>query len=254
MIETIIPAIFIFIIGAAFGSFFNVCIYRIPIKESIIFPNSHCPSCNYKIKPWHNIPIFSYLLLKGRCSNCSAKIHWHYFLVELITPIAFVSVFLIYGFSLVTIKYILFSSFGIIIIFIDSFHKIIPDKLSLPLLLIGLLFSFYQGIDISWKSAFIGSGTGFIFFLVIAYLFQLITKRESLGGGDIKLIAAIGSFTGLSGVAFTIFFSSFLALIILIPLGHDRQKEFPFGPFLIMGAFTYIFFGNKLFSLYLNLF
>ena len=254
MIEIIFPAVFLFIIGAVFGSFFNVCIYRIPLKESIVFTSSHCPSCDTKIKPWHNIPIISYLLLKGKCNNCGAKIHWHYFLVELITPIVFVAIFLVYGFSLLTIKYIIFASFGIIVFFIDLFHKIIPDKLSLPLLIIGLVISFQPNLDINWVSAFLGSGIGFVFFLGTAFFFQLITKREGLGGGDIKIIAAIGAFTGLLGTIFTIIFSSFLALIVLIPLGHEKQKQFPFGPFLILGSISYILFGNELFLLYLNIF
>ena len=250
----IIISIFVVVFGLAFGSFFNVCIYRIPNKESIVFPNSHCPNCSKPIKPVHNIPVFSYLFLKGKCAYCGEKIHWHYFLVELITPILFLAVFFLYGPSILFIKYLIFVSFGILICFIDAFHKIIPDVLSLTLIVLGIGFSFLPGSDVSWLSSLLGALFGFLVFLITAYFFQLATHKESLGGGDIKLIAAIGSFIGILGTIFTVIFGSMIALIILLAIGHDRRKEFPFGPFLIFGAISYILFGNSLFQYYINYF
>ncbi|MDD3234931.1 MAG: prepilin peptidase, partial [Candidatus Cloacimonetes bacterium] len=126
--------------GASLGSFFNVLIHRIPNKESIVFPASHCAACNKHIPFYQNIPIISYLLLKGKCSNCKTSIHWHHLLVEVVTPILFVGIFLRYGFhDVLFYKYLLLFSFLIPIFFIDAFHNIIPHVLSIPLIVIGLL-------------------------------------------------------------------------------------------------------------------
>lgn len=248
--------IIIFIFGAVFGSFFNVCISRIPRKVSVVFPDSSCPSCKAKIKPYHNIPIISYILLKGKCAYCGAKINIHYFLVELLTPILLIILFISQDaqFSIVFFKYAIFISFGLIIFFIDLYHYIIPDKLTLPLIVIGLIFSFLPNTDISWMSAGIGALSGFFLFLFTAIVFQKVTGKDSLGGGDIKLIAAIGAFLGVWGTLFTVLFSSLIALVILIILKHDRKKHFPFGPFLIVGSLIYILAGDTLIQLYLGLY
>lgn len=249
----ILIVVFLFLLGMAFGSFFNVCIYRLPQKQSLI-PDSRCPQCDTPIKFYQNIPIFSYILLKGKCAHCGAKIHWHYFLVELITPLLFISLFFNFGFSFLLLKYIIFISAGIVIIFIDSFHKIIPDVISLPLLFIGLLFSLLPASDLKFVEAVIGTAFGFFLFWITSIAFDKLMKRESLGGGDIKLIAAIGSFLGIVGTIFTIIISSFSAIVLLLIIRHDKTKEFPFGPFLIFAAFCYILFGNICFDLYINLF
>lgn len=246
----------IFIFGAVFGSFFNVCISRIPNKKSVVFPDSSCPTCNTKIKPYHNIPIISYVLLKGKCAYCGSKINIYYFLVELITPVLFIILFVNQDtqISLVFFKYVIFISFGLIIFFIDLYHYIIPDKLSLPLIVIGLFFSFLPNTDIGWIPATIGALSGFFVFLFTAFFFQKVTKKDSLGGGDIKLIVAIGAFLGVWGTLFTVLFSSLIALVILLILKHDRKEPFPFGPFLIAGAFVYILAGDTLIGLYLRLY
>ncbi len=244
----------IFIIGLVFGSFFNVCISRIPRKESIIFPTSHCPNCNAKIKPFDNIPLLSYLFLKGKCRNCGQKIHWHYPFVEFFTSLFFLLLFYKFGFSILFLKYLIFISFALIILFIDLFHKIIPDKLSLPLLIVGLLFSFLPASDIGLKAALIGAGFGFFLFLVTAVAFEKITKKESLGGGDIKLIAAIGAFLGFFGIVFTIILGSILAMLFLLISKHDRQKEFPFGPYLLLASLLYIFTADPMLQLYFTMF
>jgi leader peptidase (prepilin peptidase) / N-methyltransferase len=246
----------IFIFGAVFGSFFNVCISRIPNKKSVVFPDSSCPICQTKIKPYHNIPIISYVLLKGKCAYCGAKINLHYFLVELLTPILLIILFAGQDaqISLVFFKYAIFISFGLIIFFIDLYHYIIPDKLSLSLIAIGLIFSFIPNTDVGWMSAGIGALSGFMLFLFTAFFFQKVTGKEGLGGGDIKLIAAIGAFLGVWGTLFTVIFSSLIALVILLIIKHDRKESFPFGPFLIAGAFIYILAGETLIGLYLRLY
>lgn len=246
----------ILIFGAVFGSFFNVCISRIPIKKSVVFPDSSCPTCKTKIKSYHNIPIISYILLRGECAYCGTKINIHYFLVELLTPVLLIILFVNQDaqVSLVFFKYAIFISFGLIIFFIDLYHYIIPDKLSLPLITIGMIFSFLPNTDVSWMSAGIGALSGFLLFLFVAFFFKKATGKDGFGGGDIKLIAAIGAFLGIWGTLFTVLFSSLVALVVLLILKHDRKKLFPFGPFLIIAAFVYILAGDTLIALYLRLY
>jgi len=254
--EIVFIYLFIFILGAAFGSFFNVCIWRIPLHQSIISPGSRCPDCLNNIKPWHNIPILSYLLLKGKCAYCGKKIKMNYMLVELITPIVWIMLFWRFGstFNWVFAKYLIFYSFGLMIFFIDLYHKIIPDVLSLPLLLIGLGISFIKLVDLPILSALIGAATGFIFFYLLALAVSHSLNKEALGGGDIKFIAAIGAFIGIKGVLFTIFISAAIALLVVILSGKDKSSEIPYGPFLILGAFIYTIAGNYMLYFYLSFF
>ena len=240
---------FVFLFALAFGSFFNVCIVRLPQKQSLI-PPSHCPKCNYKITKLQNIPIFSYLFLRGKCKNCGSKIPLHYFLVEFITPVVFILLYLKFGLTLDFAKFIIFFSFGIIIFFIDYFHQLIPDKLSLPLILLGFIFAFIA----KEYTLILGAIFGFGFFYILGYLFKYFTKKDGIGGGDIKLITAIGAFFGLSGVIFTIIVSAIIALIFLLSIGYDKRKYFPFGPFLIFTSFLHTIVGSTILSLYWNLF
>ncbi len=246
---------FIIILGAAFGSFFNVLIYRIPRKESIAFPASHCPNCNRPIPFWLNIPILSYLLLGGKCHYCKAKIHWHYFLVELVTPLVFLALY----FSLhspdwlIFVKYIVFFGFGISIFFIDVFHQIIPDVLSLPLIAIGLLASLIHGMDVSFKNSLIGGFICFLFFYGISFMYYWLKKNDGMGGGDIKLITAVGTFFGFPDALFVIVLSAVLAVITILIIQKDKSKQFPFGPFIIVAALLHILVGNQLINGYLSL-
>ncbi len=256
MLELLIIYIFIAIVGAAFGSFFNVCISRIPRKKDVVLPSSHCPNCGAEIKFYHNIPVFSFLILKGRCYKCKLPIHWHYLAMELITPLLWALLFIKNGntFDLFYLKFIIFVSFGLIIFFIDMLHKIIPDVLSLPLIILGIVFAFLDTGDITVAGSFIGGLGSFILFLLIGFLFYKRTSKEGLGGGDIKLIAAIGFFVGPVGALFTIFVSSILALTVMISINVDKNREFPFGPFIIFGSFLYLYCGDILLNSYLSLF
>lgn len=248
--------LFIFITGTAFGSFFNVCIWRIPRQQSIVSPSSHCPQCGTNIKPWHNIPLLSYLLLKGKCRYCGSKIKFNYLIVELLTPIVWVLLFWRFGnsFSLVFFKYLLFFSVGIIIFFIDLYHQLIPDILSIPLLLAGLAFALFPDSDISFWKSFAGAAAGFAFFYILALAVSYSLNKEALGGGDIKFIATTGAFVGTYGVLFTIFIASAIAIAVVFSTGKDRSKEIPFGPFLISGAFIHVMLGDWLIGTYLHLF
>jgi leader peptidase (prepilin peptidase)/N-methyltransferase len=251
--ELIIIYLFIFIFGAVFGSFFNVCISRIPLKESLL-TESHCPNCGKAIKYHNNIPIFSWLFLKGKCSDCSQPISITYFLVELITPLLFIFIFYVNGsmFSIKFISQIVFTSFGIIIAFIDFKNHIIPDVLSIPLLFIGLLFGFLQNNIHGLFESFIGAASGFLLFLIVSEFYLRVRKKEALGGGDIKIMAAIGAFSGWMGVLAITFLASVFALIILVMIKHDSKEHFPFGPFLVSASLFYLIAGRYLGNLYMK--
>ncbi|MEA2105074.1 MAG: prepilin peptidase [Candidatus Cloacimonadota bacterium] len=247
---------FIFIIGAGIGSFLNVCISRIPNKKSIVFPPSICANCGKKVKPYDNIPIISYLILRGKCRFCSEKIPIHHFIVEIVTPLLYILIFTLCDnqFSFLFFKYIFFISVCIIIFFIDFKHKIIPNILTLPLIVIGFGLVFFKNNDVSYISSLIGAGFGFLLFWGLAVLFYRVTNKEGLGGGDIKLITAIGAFIGFYGTLFVILSSSFLAIIIIVIFQRDKSKYFPYGPFLVLASMLYVFFGKNLIEYYLYFF
>ncbi len=246
---------FVIVLGAIFGSFFNVCIYRIPNHLSIMWPASHCPVCNTPLKPWNNIPILSYLFQRGKCSYCGAKIHWHYVIVEIITPIVFFLIFYKsdFKFTLFFAKNIFFFSIAIILFFIDSFHKILPDILTIPLIFIGFIFTFFAK-DISIINSLLSSIIVFAILYLISYIYYKSTNKIGLGGGDIKLFSAIGAFFGFQGVVFILFFSSVLAVFWYVFSKMKREDQLPFGPFIIFAAFLFFLFGNNIIQSYLNLF
>jgi len=251
----LVVIVLIVILGAAFGSFFNVIIYRVPRKESIVFPSSHCPQCNQHIPFWLNVPILSYLLLRGKCKYCGAKIHWHYFIVELITPLVFFAVF----FSLhdlgwlVVLKYLVFFGMGICIFFIDVFHQIIPDVISLPLIVIGLLFSLLPNMDVDLMHSLIGGLVCFLFFFLLGLAYYFLRKKEGMGGGDVKLITAIGTFFGFPDALFVIVLSAVLAIIVIPFIQKDKSKVFPFGPFIIGACLLHVMVGRQIMEAYLNM-
>jgi leader peptidase (prepilin peptidase)/N-methyltransferase len=243
-------AILIAVLGAAFGSFFNVLVYRIPRKESIIYPGSHCPACNRKIPMWLNIPIFSWILLGGKCRYCKSKIHWHYLILEILTPLVFLGIFKVYGSDdlFLVFKYCLFFGAGLVILFIDFFERIIPDVISLPLIVLGIIFSLFPQSDISWKQSLAGGIMTFGFFYLIGLWYYLTRKREGMGGGDIKYIAAIGTFFGPINSLFVIIVSCAVALVIMIPLLRFKKDYFPFGPFLVIAAYIVMFYHETMFD------
>ena len=243
MAELFIIYFFIFIFGVAFGSFFNVCIHRLPTGKSIVTPASHCPDCLEPIKPWHNIPIFSYLALRGKCPYCKVPIHWHYMIVELLTPLLFMLLFWKAGnrFNLEFGIYIIFFSISLIITFIDLFHTIIPFSLSIPLIFIGIASSLAPQSTIRPLQSIGGAVFGFGLFLLLAVVYHKIKKQEGLGGGDIWFIAGIGTFVGFPGILFVIFYAAFTALLVMLPYRfRNKDIPFPFGPFLALGALIHI--------------
>ncbi len=240
--------IVVFIFGAVIGSFLNVCIYRIPRKKSIVHPSSACPACEKPVRFYDNIPLVSYLILKGKCRDCGAPISFRYFLIELITAVIFMLIYRRWGLSYEFFIQIFFAAILIVISFIDYDFQIIPDILSIGGMVAGLIISFFRpGFRIMDAVYGVLIGGGILF--VIAYGYQLITKREGMGGGDIKLLAMIGSFCGFKGVIFSLIGGSVVGTLVGIPLMLVKGKEegtryaIPFGPFLSLCAVLYLFLG-----------
>lgn len=240
--------------GSVFGSFLNVCIYRIPRNISIIFPSSFCPNCKKQIPFYYNIPIFGYLSLKGKCKYCKEKISPRYPIVEAISGIFAILCYYNWDSYIAIIHYLFLSSL-IVISFIDIDFQIIPDIISIPAIVISIflsVFVFDRSIFITLIATIIGGGI----FLVIGKSYELIAKKEGLGGGDVKLMAFFGAYLGLKSIFFIIFVSSLVGTIyglsLIILQGKKTSHAIPFGPFLSFGALLYLFFGEVLIKWYLT--
>ena len=248
-----ILSVTIFLFGLIIGSFINVCIYRIPRGESVISPGSHCPSCQTSVRFYDNIPLLSFLLLRGRCRSCKTPISLRYPAVELFHAIGYVVILHYFGPSLEAGVYALFFSSLVAITFIDLSHQIIPDRISLPGIVLGLLFA-STVLPTGPVNAFLGFLIGGGFFYLIAILALFFLKKEGMGGGDIKLAAMIGAFLGWQKLLLTVFLASLLGSVIGITLIlsklRSRQDLIPFGPFLAAGAMIALFWGNDLLHWY----
>lgn len=244
-----------FILGAVVGSFLNVCIYRIPAGQSVVSPPSSCPKCGNRIRWFQNIPILSYLFLRGRCGFCQVRIPLRYALVEASSGLLFVVVLFHFGLSSATPVFWLFVATLLVITFIDLDHQIIPDVISLPGIAIGFLCSFAIPW-LSWYDSLFGVLLGGGLLLAIAWLYETLTKREGMGGGDIKLLGMIGAFLGWKAVFPIIFFASLGGTLIGVPLmvakGRSSRFALPFGPFLAVAAVVYLFWGQDILNWYLG--
>ena len=247
---TIISIIF----GALVGSFLNVCIFRLPQEESIVWPGSHCPHCKNPIKFYDNIPLVSYLLLRGKCRQCRGSISLQYPFVEGMTALSSLLLIMKFGPSLSYLVYFVFVAALIVITVIDLYHQIIPDVISLPGIGAGLLASLIIP-QITFLNSLLGIllGGGSLFF--VATLYQWLFKREGMGGGDVKLLAMIGAFLGWKAVILTILLSSLIGsitgIIIMVSKGKDFKYAIPFGPFLSLGAVISLFYGENIIRWYL---
>ena len=246
------------VIGLALGSFLNVCIYRIPLKKSILFPNSFCPNCGAKIHAWDNIPLLSFILLKGKCRKCRAKISLQYPLVEFITSALVVITYLHFGWSWEFAAKTILCLLLIAIFFIDLKHRIIPDVITLPGIALGLFFSFFVKSP-SVVNALIGILVGGVLFYLSAVLGELLFKKESMGGGDIKLAMMLGAFLGWQKILLVFLLSALLGTIVgttalLFSKNVKETRMIPFGPFLALGSILAIFLGDMLISVYLKTF
>jgi leader peptidase (prepilin peptidase)/N-methyltransferase len=248
--------IIVLIFGGIIGSFLNVCIYRLPRSKSIVFPPSSCTTCKVPIRCWDNIPLISYLVLRGRCRKCGTHISVRYPIIESITAALFFLLYRKYGLSLELPVHMLFVSLLIVISFVDLDFKIIPDVLSVGGLVAGLLLAFARPY-FSYLTAIYGVLLGGGILFAIAFFYQLLAKREGMGGGDIKLLAMIGAFCGMQGVIFSLMSGSLLGTLVGLPLmlikGEDTKYAIPFGPFLSLGALIYVFAGEELIYGFFNL-
>jgi leader peptidase (prepilin peptidase)/N-methyltransferase len=246
----------IFALGCCLGSFLNVCIYRLPQGLSIVSPGSFCPQCRTPVRGYDNIPLLSYLLLRGRCRSCGAKISWRYPLVEGLTGALAVALYLKFGLTGSFFAFFAFVAALVVITFIDLDHRIIPDVISLPGIGIGFLLSFFLPHP-SVTESLIGllAGGGSLYLVAVGY--ETLTKREGMGGGDVKLLAMIGAWLGWKAVLFTLFAASLTGSLIgggaMVLQKQGRHYAVPFGPFLAFGCLAYLFFGPPLIDWYLNL-
>jgi len=243
-------------LGSCIGSFLNVCIYRLPQELSIVSPRSFCPQCRAPVRGYDNIPLLSYLLLRGKCRSCGAKISWRYPLVEALTGAFAVALYLQFGLTGSFFAFFAFVAALVVITFIDLDHRIIPDVISLPGIGIGFLLSFFLP-NPSVTESLIGllAGGGSLYLVAVGY--QALTKREGMGGGDVKLLAMIGAWLGWKAVLFTLFFASLTGTLIgggaMLIQKQGRHYAIPFGPFLAFAALAYLFFGPQLIDWYLSL-
>ena len=258
----------VFIVGSIVGSFLNVCIVRMPREESVIFPASHCPKCNTTIQWFDNIPLISYMFLLGSCRQCKEKFSIRYFFVELLTAFAFVGFYQYYGLSWEMLAYVFMASCFIVTIFVDFAHRIIPDEITVGGMCFGLLFSLMipslqnvvgpsdnfwllpiQSLGWSLVGAFVGGGVMYLMGLLGDVLF----KKETMGGGDIKLMAMIGAFLGWKYALLTFFLSPFLGSAFgLVEKVRTGDTTMAYGPFIVIAALVSLFYGDVLIVWILN--
>ena len=245
------------IIGLCVGSFLNVVIYRLPNKMSLAKPNSHCPSCNYELRWYDNIPIISYLILGGKCRKCKTHISFRYAAVEIANAALWLLCVLFFWERSIALAciYALVCSIFICIFCIDLEHKIIFDRFQIILLVLGIISIFFDK-DFNWQSHVIGGVAGFALFFLVSWGFEKICKREGLGGGDVKLACVAGLLLGWERLLLSLIIATVPAAIIMSILTKDKEgedREFPFAPFLIIGFTTAMFFGSQILKWYLSL-
>jgi leader peptidase (prepilin peptidase)/N-methyltransferase len=267
------------LLGLVIGSFLNVCIYRLPLQKSIVSPGSSCPHCGIPIRLFDNVPILSFFLLKGKCRNCGKSISVQYPLVELLSALAFYCCARVWMFTAPTYVNSLFLAIIIALIFTDYNHRILPNKLTLPGVIIGILLSPFQSPEVyrdilafkvisllgfenastvlPWVGSVLGIiiGGGPLFFIAFAY--ELIRRRQGLGMGDVKMMAMVGAFIGWRLALLTIFISSLLGTLVGISLillrKMNLQGKLAFGVFLGIGSALSLFYGFSFVHWYLKI-
>lgn len=250
------PYIIVLLFGAVIGSFLNVCIYRLPREESVAWPGSHCPSCRQAIAAYDNIPIVSYLMLCGRCRACRAPISMQYPFVEAANAIGYLGVFWMFGFTATACVYAALVSALIVVTGTDLSHTMIPDAVTLPGIVVGLLGAALI-LPITIVDSLLGVlvGGGILWFL--AWISPYVFGKEGMGGGDIKLMAMVGSFIGWQPALLAIMIGSLLGSLVggglIVARVMRREQYIPFGPFLAVGSLLALLFHQPLFEWYWTL-
>lgn len=260
---TLYAGFVVFAFGACIGSFLNVCIYRIPRELSVVRPRSACPACGAMIAWYDNIPLVSWALLRARCRHCSVRISARYALVELLTGLLFLFVWLRFGFSLLTPVYMLVLSGLILGTFVDLEHMIIPDRVTLGGIAAGLLLSplvpALHGTEDRWAAALAAgrgafAGAGILYAVALAG--RWVFKKDAMGLGDVKLLGAIGAFLGVRSVFFTLVASSFAGSIAGIGFILSGNKAWgsriPFGPYIALAATAWILGADVYWNAYID--
>jgi leader peptidase (prepilin peptidase)/N-methyltransferase len=266
------------VFGLIVGSFLNVCIYRLPRHESVVFPGSHCPSCGKPVRPYDNVPVLSYLWLRGKCRFCRSAISLQYPIVELLAGLAFYACAAQWGLRAPTFVNSLFLSATLVLIFTDYHHQILPNVITLPGIVAGILLSPFQWQDLyrdplsenlasivshshadavfPWVASLLGAVFGYGILLLVGSLYKLARRRQGLGIGDMKMMAMVGAFLGWRLALLTIFAGSLLGSIVGIVLvifgGRTLQSKLAFGTFLGAASAFSLFFGISAIAWYMK--
>ena len=275
-LDTWIVVLLALILGLLVGSFLNVVIYRVPEglnrnwklqakqmldlpleqgegeRFNILMPPSHCPSCKVAIKPWQNIPILSYVLLKGQCKHCHTAISLRYPLVELLTGLVFAVCAWKFGATWTALAAMVFSAYLIAMIFIDADTQLLPDQLTLPLMWGGIVFHLAAYLlQADWGittlvDSLLGAIVGYMSLWSIFQLFKLVTGKEGMGYGDFKLLAALGAWLGISVLPIIIIMSALVGLIFAIIMKVAKNQPMPFGPYLAISGWLVLIFNQPI--------
>jgi leader peptidase (prepilin peptidase)/N-methyltransferase len=254
-----ITLIFIAVFGLVFGSFLNVVIYRLPRELNLSRPPSSCPGCGARIKPYDNIPVLSYILLGGKCRTCGRKISPVYPAVEALTGLGFVLVYLNTGrtLGLEFFADCVFTCALIALGFIDAYHQVLPDAITMPGLVLALVYAFFRD-DLTFRGALLGAVVGAGFLLLVYGAYRLIRKKEGLGMGDVTMLLMVGAYLGLMRTLLVLivasFVGAFVGIYLVLRRGKDFQFALPFGTFLAPAAFVAMLWGERIVRAYLGLF
>jgi leader peptidase (prepilin peptidase) / N-methyltransferase len=248
----IITLVFVLATGLVVGSFLNVCIYRLPRRESIAWPASHCTSCNRSLSWYENIPVASWLVLRGRCRTCQASIAATYPVVEAVTAVVFVSGYLVYGWTPLLAVRLLFACALIVLFVIDLEHQILPNSITLPGIVVGFVFSLM--LPPGWQSALLGLLIGGLFPFLVAEAYLRLRGREGMGMGDFKMLAMVGAFLGWPLVWATLLLACLLGIVIgggaLLISKRGFGTRIPFGTFIAVAALVCAFAGDSVLTVY----
>lgn len=240
------------VLGACVGSFLNVVIHRVPRGQSIVSPPSSCPSCGHRIRPWENLPVLGWIFLRGRCAGCRATISWRYPAVEALTALLAVGCVVRFGVTFEAVVLFALLAAMVAVAFIDWEHMIIPDPISVGFLVLGLVVSPFVGPGI--LAAVIGAVAGGGLLLLVGELWRKARGVDAMGGGDVKLMAAVGAFLGAPGALLVIFLGAFLGAIVGTVLLHRTgQARIAFGTFLAAATAIVVFVGDDLVQWYAGL-